>query len=91
MNIIIIFIIIIIVGDFITGHLYRQRPLYYAQHSFLNGNSCLSYLCSVVNAVTLIMDDMEDVKKCFLTFSKAFDIVSQRLLCAKHATLDALP
>lgn len=58
-----------------------------AQHGFLKGRSCITYLLSALNIVNWLIDDDEDVDMCFLGFSKFFDVVKDRFL---HVKLPAL-
>lgn len=54
---------------------------------FLRGLTCLTNPLIVLKAVIQLIDDEEVVDMSFIDFSKGFDVIYYRLLCAKLAVL----
>lgn len=72
----------IILGD-IEKHLNDNAAVGHSQDSFMRVKSCLSNLISFYDRVTHLVDQGKPVDVIFLDFSKAFSIVSHRILLNK--------
>ena len=69
----------------ITRHMHGFQRIRPNQHEFMKGRSCLTNLISFYNWVTRLVDEGRAVNVVCLDFSKAFDMVSHRLLLWKLA------
>ncbi|KAJ7417648.1 RNA-directed DNA polymerase from mobile element jockey-like protein [Pitangus sulphuratus] len=67
-------------------HLKDCAVIYHSQHGFMRGKSCLSNLISFYDKVTHVVDQEKQVDVTFLDFTKAFDIVSHRILLDKTSS-----
>ncbi|VDP30961.1 unnamed protein product [Echinostoma caproni] len=69
-----------ILRDYISAHLLQIVFLCNAQHGFIKGISCLTYLLCFLDVLTQKLDEGTEVEVCYLDFQKALDSVNHRLL-----------
>ncbi|MGL5707124.1 MAG: reverse transcriptase family protein, partial [Aeromonas sp.] len=76
-----------IIRDHVCKYAVGQSFLGENQHGFRKGRSCLTNLLKFLDLATQRLDEGKPIEVCYLDFSKAFDSVNLRFLCAK---LDSL-
>ena len=70
-----------IIKDNIVEHLGKHSLIKDSQHGFTKGKSCLTNLLSFIDAVTMSVDEGNQLDIVYLDFAKVFDKVPyQRLL-----------
>lgn len=74
-----------IISSEIAQHMRGVQGIRPSQHGFMKGRLCLTNLICSYDWVTSLVDERRAVDVVYLDFSKAFDMVSHRLLLGKLA------